>query len=716
MPHQYLLRFAVTATLLLTAGLANAHACEDYTFQCLHPQFVETTIAPAYADFESPTSPARYDATHGDFIARFDSPGGKPVTLVVKAAVPTQTNDVPPIQAGQTANDYLNGALYDASGNPRSSTTINFPKDVYSFNFPLNSNCTPPGSAQPLYVHWQLANATDVVIDGHGSTINFSDFCPGLNLAGVDRLTLKNFTFSWPNLQIGSVAVVVAVGGNDTTGYVYDLKIDSLPSSSRPTLIAAATAWDTKTGHYDLLNPNDDISYGDGVSSGIPLTCGADSRNCVVKNIPSYGVRLKVGEALLVRYYSFSTAISLSGNDITLDSIRLENLIGSDFSYNQGRGLHVDHLVLTRKAGQPISAAGGGSLITNSGGDIVLENSLLEYQSDDAIDVNTTMSRYTPTPVVNTTPMNTFTFDSSAPNVLAWPAYNQAQVGDEIGLFGHRLGFAGTARVVQVTYAPDGSSAELTLDHPIDPELIANTFIAGDLTSSSGARFLIRNNDFRFNRARALVLQTPYGLVEDNRFIGQTLKEVYLLASQYWGEGLGAQEMVIARNRFDAIGHNVLSGFFALDVLGEAPDFPNFQNELVGSNAALPAINQNIIVAHNDFTTDAPRALINVSSANNVLFFENTVDLRDWPSRRGIPQPLHLGSANIGQYPVAIHDASNVYFDPVMSYMPNFNFDHLSCQGSILEQLASPPPTVSALPPIACEIAATSSHISYGLH
>jgi hypothetical protein len=74
----------------------------------------------------------------------------------------------------------------------------------------------------------------------------------------------------------------------------------------------------------------------------------------------------------------------------------------------------------------------------------------------------------------------------------------------------------------------------------VDEKLAASGFIAGDLTGSAGARYLIDHNVFAFNRARALLLQTPYGWVDQNTFVGQTLKEVYLLASQYWGEGPGA--------------------------------------------------------------------------------------------------------------------------------------------------------------------------------
>jgi hypothetical protein len=101
-------------------------------------------------------------------------------------------------------------------------------------------------------VHWQVAAASDLVIDGNGSTVNFSDFCLGLVLANVNRVTLRNFEFAWPNIQIASVASIVAVGGNGTTGYTYDVRISDLSAAQMPRMIAGITAWDRSSDHFDL--------------------------------------------------------------------------------------------------------------------------------------------------------------------------------------------------------------------------------------------------------------------------------------------------------------------------------------------------------------------------------------------------------------------------------------------------------------------------------
>src|SRR5690242_19105812 len=73
--------------LLLVATLARADSGADYTFQSLHPQFLTSEITPAVWQYESAVSPATYEAAQGDFLSRFTSPGGKQVSVVVKAPV-----------------------------------------------------------------------------------------------------------------------------------------------------------------------------------------------------------------------------------------------------------------------------------------------------------------------------------------------------------------------------------------------------------------------------------------------------------------------------------------------------------------------------------------------------------------------------------------------------------------------------------------------------
>ena len=682
----------------LQAPIAAGQSCPGYTFQCLHPAFLKTEISRSYARYESPVSPV--EAADGDFTARFKSPSGKDVVLVVKTPVTTATYNVPAVKPGQTAYDYLNGALYLASGKPRHNTIINIPKNTYSFNFPLNSNCTSPTDHQPKYVHWQLVGGTDLVVDGHGSTVNFSDLCLGLNLAGVNRVLFKNFTFAWPNLQIATVASVTQTGGNGNDGYTYDVHIDAAHTANLPNTLSAATAWDATAHHWDLVDIDADVSYGNGVA----LTCietpaQRKTAGCTVKNIPSYGVKFTKGASVLLRHFDFASAVSATGQDITFDNITLQNIIGTGFVYSQGRGLRVTHSRLARLKQQPISGDGNASIITGGvSGDIVFDHDTFGYQGDDAFDLNTPMVRFTPTQVNNTTPMATYQFEAGKADQLEWPPSDAVQNGDTIGLFDNALAFHGVATVKSVSTSANGQRSIVTLDPAIPKSLSKSAFIAADLTSTSGARYLITGNRFAFNRARALLLQTPYGWVAHNQFAGQTLKSVYILASLYWGEGNGAQELVLADNNFQDSGHR--QDFLPLDVMAEAANFPNNEDEIAGTSAEKPAINQDIVIADNEFDSDQVTAVVNLSSLNNVVLSGN---------RFVLGQKLQPNETR--QFPLSIHDASNIYFDSGNRLSAQW-LSTASCVQSRLLAISNPPPKVTAAKPVACAIAATTAGLS----
>jgi hypothetical protein len=563
---------------------------------------------------------------------------------------------------------------------------------------------------------WQLpSGASDLVIDGQGSTVNFSDFCLGLNLPNVDRVAFKNFTFSWPNLQIATVGTIIAVGGNGNTGYTYDVHIGPKQTARLPNILAAINAWDSVHNHWDTADTSN-VSYGSGfpAGSGVALSCEetpAEQRisGCTARGIASYGVLFKVGQSVLLRHYDYASAITASGNDITFERISLQNLIGFGFGYSQGRGLRIAHSVLARMAGQPISSGGNASLIVPGvSGDVVLDDDSFGYSGDDPFDMNSPLIRYTSIPVVNntnttnnvSTPMNTFTLTASTPpNQLQWLAAFGVRNGDNIALFDNALGFQGVAKAVSVSTPANSDISLLTLDHAVSPDLLQTGFIAADLTSSGGARYVIRDSTFLYTSARALLLQTPFGWVTNNYFTGQTQKEVYVLASQYWGEGPGAQELIINHNTFDGSGTHQ-QGFYALDVMAESTDFfsgqfPNVPNEVAGTNSAAPAINQNIVFADNVFTSDRAVPIVNLSSVNNAVFSGNT---------------FYVPSGS-GSYPVTIHDASNIRFDRTNRYTSWLS--HASCANSPLLDLSSPAPAVSVVLPNACGIDETVSGLVY---
>jgi hypothetical protein len=106
-------------------------------------------------------------------------------------------------------------------------------------------------------------------------------------------------------------------------------------------------------------------------------------------------------------------------------------------------------------------------------------------------------------------------------------------------------------------------------------------------------------------------------------------------------------------------------------------------------------VNQNIVVADNTFVSDQAVATVNLSSVNNAVFSGNTFALAGRP----------------GDYPVTIHDASNVFFDKSNHYTSWLM--SASCAGSRLLTLSNPSPVVSVVLPNACGIQATDSGLIF---
>lgn len=678
--------------------------CSDLTFACLYPVFLQSEL-PAYWRYASPTSPASYDQAANDYLAQFTSPSGIQVSVVVKSPVTTTEYDVPPIAPGQDLNSYFQEAFYDG-GTLRTKTVIRFPKATYNFAWGVYSGCNNSGN-------WSLPSGlTDVVIDGQGSTVVFSGLCDGVDLWNVERVVLKNFNFSWSNLEIAAVGTVTNV---DIAGGTYTVHFGPISFGPSPQYIASVFAWDLANNHLDLINWRQTGYYGDGVTGGAQIQCVESVQQQQISGCTTtLGLEgapyFTEGQSVVLHFYNYGGAIVVNGNDVTFDTLRLDNIIGTGFSLWGGRGLRVTNSTLTRMPGQPVGCEGNASAEYGSvSGDVVFDHNVFAYSGDDGFQLNWNIVQYSPKrPPVPLDPNQLMPVLAATSNQIAWPYW--AQTGDTFVVYDNALNYK-YVRTVNKVSCPKGSCPStnpytLTLNQPVDSTLVSKGFVGGDLTQFAGARYVVSDNDFQYTSGRAVILQTPFGLVDSNHFVGQTQRQIYLMTSEYWGEGGSAQELTISNNTFDATGHGGAAptatggDFLAIDVAAEpANPYVNFGPEVAGSKGQVAAsVNQNIVVAKNTFTTDQITAVVNLASANDVVFSGNSFILNS-----------NSAGASV-QYPISLHDISNVYFDSANGFSQSW-LTGASCQGSRLLQLTQPAPVVSADSPISCAITDTTSNI-----
>jgi hypothetical protein len=578
------------------------------TLRSIDPQLAGTIgfNNPSYA--ERVTSSPTIDSDSGTRVERFTAPNDKRVTVAIAAPKVNGSYVVPPIQSGKDPAVYFADAISKAGAHE----IVMFPKGgIYNFTA---AGCQTGGA------HLKLNSPTDVVIDGNGSVLNFLAPCAGVAFVRPTRVVLRNFTIDWPKLQIASLGTITSSGGTGPRRNTYDLQIDrQYVTGTMPQSYKSINSWDADHNYWSLRYPDHEVGY----KPRQPLSADGEARG-----VQSWGARFAPGERVLIRHYTTEgDAIDIiHGQDVTLQNITIYSSPGFGVAVLWGSsGFAISNCNITRAAGRLISTAADALHIANHVGDVLVENNTLAYQGDDGLNINTT----------------TFPVQEGGTNEVAvWsiPAY--IRPGDPVALFNPEMHSEDDQwRILSVTPGSVGQANKLTLDHAL-PSSSKGGYLV-DL-NFSGARFVVRNNQFLHNRARGALLQTSYGLVEGNTFTGQTMYALYL--TMFPPEGPGAQDLVIANNKISETGRNG----------GPAAVILSRQGLVYSAPAHNPAVNQNIIFKDN-LISDVPGPAFYISSANNVILYGNT--LRDTNQQ---PLANRWNAAGALNFPVVINNASNI--------------------------------------------------------
>lgn len=462
----------------------------------------------------------------GDFEEKFQAPDGSEVRVLVKKSAPAQPGKVlkvPPMTKGQTANDYFNSAIKQAiSGG---YATVIFPANTYNFGIP------PPKQS-----HVMIQGAKDLTIDGQGSTLNFaSPLTGGVGISNSQRVIFKGFNIDWPNELMASVGTIISVDKQHQTMRVRiapQYKVDA------KTPIVSLSPWDAKS---DPKNPHFSLTnfYKEQYDN--------NTRTVYLGNntfeVPYWNTYIAPGDVVLIRHWGGSpwrSAIETSqSSNLDFEEVNVYASPYLGFALSGGGGYRLFHCNVTRlNPARLISASADGVHIADSSGDIIIEDSTFAYQGDDGINIHGALGM----------------FDREPDQLLHWKAtgestwapYGWAPNTDAIGFFGSTVNFLGTTSLTSLSHPKIGLSLNLKKNAPQGATLI-------DDLSRSGARFVIRNNRFLYNRPRGILLETSLGLVEKNLFTGQTAHGIVV---GVWpgGEGPGVQNVVFRGNQFTNVG------------------------------------------------------------------------------------------------------------------------------------------------------------------
>jgi parallel beta-helix repeat protein len=571
-------------------------------------------------------------AAPGDFVESIQVPDGSEVRVLVKAPAPAQPSKVmkvSPIPLDQTANDYFDAAIKEAISGGYAA--VIFPRHVYNFVAPASSKDS----------HWLIKGAKDLTIDGQGSTLNFSSpLSAGVTIGSSQRVIFKGFNLDWPNELMASVGTIVSIDKRNNPRTMR-VRIEPQYPVNAGTQIIALSPWDATT---DPKNPHFSLtkSYKEQYTNNRGTVYLGNN----TFQVPYWNTYIEVGESVLVRHFGWApwkNAVQTgSSYDLDFENVNVYASPFLGFILSGGGGYRLSHCtVVRRNAARLISSAADAVHISDNTGDIIIEDSTFAYQGDDGINIHGAVGVFEHAEADRTSLHWMATGEGS------YAPYGWAAGTDTIGFFDGTFGFLGVTTLQSLSHPKSGLNLVLKDKAPEGATQIA------DLSRVS-ARFVIRNNKFSYNRARGLLLQSSYGLVENNDFVGQTGHGIVVGAAP-GGEGPGVQDVVFRGNQFSNVGsfpttspfppdQDVRYGALIVAVQGNADNADS-----------LTPVHENLIFDSNKFI-DLQGPGLFVSRANNIVVtdnqFKNTNQLRS--------QVTHLDTATLGGSVVVTH-AHNVY-------------------------------------------------------
>lgn len=458
----------------------------------------------------------------GDFVEKFQAPDGSTVRVLVKAPEPAQPNKilkVQPMAPGQTANAYFDDAIHQAVAG--SYAGVVFPRSIYNFVAPAANQS-----------HWLISGVHDLTIDGQGSTLNFaSPLAAGITIKNSQRVALKGFDIDWPNELMASVATISAI---DRQHNRMDVKIEPQYRANAQTPIVALTPWDAKT---DPHNPHMSLTefYKEEYTNNAQTRFLGNN----TFEVPYWNHHIQVGDVMMVRHWGGSpwrNAVQTGGSyNIDFEHVHIYASPYLAFLLSGGGGYRLSHCSVTRRnPGRLISSSADAVHVSENTGDIIIEDSIFGYQGDDGTNIHGAMS------VVDREDEHSVHWKVGGEG--AYAPYSWVAGKDTLGMFGSTLQLMGTGTFQPLSHPKVGLTVNIDGSVPKDATEMV------DLSRAS-ERFVIRNNQYIFNRARGLLLESSLGLVENNYFTGQTLHGIVV---GVWpgGEGPGVHNVIFRHNRF----------------------------------------------------------------------------------------------------------------------------------------------------------------------
>lgn len=506
-------------------------------------------------DTVSPVIAATDDRTE-----TFTSADGRPVTITVKGpAKPLATIQIAPLAGGEDATPVFAAAIAQARSIGASVVSIQPGRYVFK----------TAGSI----AHLNLENLKDFTLSGNGATLVFTQPVSGISIINSQRLKINYVRIDWEGLPIASGGTIEP---DPSTGKNV-LRIDPKYGIDPATPIEVVSLYDTAARKW-TKSAKAEAFY----NPDPPPVYSAATQTYSSSKFDSF----PAGSTVLVRHYAYKgNAVRIYGTqneEITLKSVIVYSAPGMAFYINGlKRGLWMTNCTVRALMENPlrlISAATDGIHLRNPGADLIIEGNNISQQGDDGLNLGAASAK------VLSVSGDGLSVTITSPNQLV-------EDGNELALFNSGLGYLGEAKIktngVHPVYVNNVKYYTLDLDRSV-AGLQSDGFVRN--LTRSGARYIIRNNTFKDNRARGLIVQSPLGLVEGNTIENTTMTGLMVLSdASDWFEGVGAADVIVRGNTIRGTGWSQInSEGGALTVMGKLPSgiamFPAHQGLDISGN------------------------------------------------------------------------------------------------------------------------------------
>lgn len=314
------------------------------------------------------------------------------------------------------------------------------------------------------------------------------------------------------------------------------------------------------------------------------------------------------GDRFIVRHDVYGGqvfGISGQSENVTFDGLKVYGSYGAGF----GPGDLTNHLQIINtvigvdpqdKTGAHVSLGADAIHIANSGGFFNLENCDISGQGDDALNIHDGLG---------------YVYDVSGNTLKMYASACRLNAGESLAFKDTQyVDMDYSAKIVSAVQGDDCSTSKvITFDRDISDKVKPGC-IAYNSAANSG-NYVIRNNYFHENRARALLLQSDNGLCENNRFYKtemQAIKIVMDIRPTLWQEGTGVNNLIIRNNTFEKC-----------DYINEGEQI-TIDTYIDGHTAECYAF-KNIQITDNTFS-DFTSNLLKVMNVNGLDFSGNKIE------------------------------------------------------------------------------------------